>query len=70
MALSSQKNVFFWIRYSKVRNSDEMMADLKTVTKDQVEEIAREFFTRPLTLGLAGPVKNLPTVDALEKLVK
>ena len=45
-------------------------ADLKNVTKEGVEEIAREFFTRPLTLGLAGPVKNLPTADALEKLVK
>ena len=57
-----------WDGYA--RNSDEMMADLKTVTKEGVEEIAREFFTRPLTLGLAGPVKNLPTADALEKLVK
>ena len=47
-----------------------MMADLKTVTKEGVEEIAREFFIRPLTLGLAGPVNNLPTADALEKLVK
>ena len=57
-----------WDGYA--RNSDEMMADLKTITKEGVEEIAREFFTRPLTLGLAGPVKNLPTADALEKLVK
>jgi predicted Zn-dependent peptidase len=57
-----------WDGYA--RNSDEMMSDLKTITKEGVEEIAREFFTRPLTLGLAGPVKNLPTADALEKLVK
>jgi predicted Zn-dependent peptidase len=57
-----------WDGYA--RNSDEMMADLKSITKEGVEEIAREFFTRPLTLGLAGPVKNLPTADALEKLVK
>jgi predicted Zn-dependent peptidase len=41
-----------WDGYAKT--SDEMMADLKGVTKDQVEEIAREFFVRPLTLGLAG----------------
>ena len=57
-----------WDGYA--RNSDEMMADLKSVTKEGVEEIAREFFTRPLTLGLAGPVNNLPAADALEKLVK
>ena len=57
-----------WDGYA--RNSDEMMADLKSVTKEGVEEIAREFFTRPLTLGLAGPVNNLPTADALERLVK
>ncbi len=42
-----------WDGYAK--SPDEMMADLLTVTKDQVEEIAREFFIRPLTLGLAGP---------------
>ena len=42
-----------WDGYAK--SPDEMMADLLTVTKDQVEEIAREFFVRPLTLGLAGP---------------
>jgi predicted Zn-dependent peptidase len=57
-----------WDGYA--RNSEEMMSDLKTVTKDQVEEIAREFFTRPLTLGLAGPVKNLVSADSLEELVK
>ena len=42
-----------WDGYAK--SPDEMMAELKSVTKDQVEEIAREFFVRPLTLGLAGP---------------
>ena len=42
-----------WDGYAK--SPDEMMADLLTVTKDQVEEIARQFFIRPLTLGLAGP---------------
>jgi predicted Zn-dependent peptidase len=42
-----------WDGYAK--SPDEMMADLNSVTKAQVEEIAREFFTRPLTLGLAGP---------------
>ena len=44
-----------------------MMADLLTVTKDQVEEIAREFFVRPLTLGLAGPKANQ---SALEEALK
>jgi predicted Zn-dependent peptidase len=42
-----------WDGYAK--NSDEMMSDLNKVSKEQVEEIAREFFVRPLTLGLAGP---------------
>lgn len=57
-----------WDGYAK--NSDEMMADLKKITKAQVEEIAREFFTRPLTLGLAGPVKNMAGAAALEELLK
>ena len=48
-----------WDGYAK--SPDEMMADLKTVTKEQVEEIAREFFVRPLTLGLAGP--NMSAAD-------
>jgi len=42
-----------WDGYAK--SPDEMMAELKAVTKSEVEEIAREFFVRPLTLGLAGP---------------
>lgn len=43
-----------WDGYAKT--PDEMMQELNSVTKAQVDEIAREFFTRPLTLGLAGPV--------------
>ena len=54
-----------WDGYAK--SPDEMMADLLTVTKDQVEEIAREFFVRPLTLGLAGPKANQ---SALEEALK
>ena len=54
-----------WDGYAK--NSDEMMADLNAVTKQEVEEIAREFFTRPLTLGLAGPKAD---ASKLEELLK
>lgn len=50
-----------WDGYAK--SPDEMMADLLTVTKDQVEEIAREFFIRPLTLGLAGPKANQSALE-------
>ena len=49
-----------WDGYAK--SPDEMMADLNKVTKSEVEEIAREFFVRPLTLGLAGPAGN-PNLD-------
>jgi predicted Zn-dependent peptidase len=54
-----------WDGYAK--NSEEMMADLNSVTKTQVEEIAREFFVRPLTLGLAGPKAD---AAALEELLR
>ncbi len=54
-----------WDGYAK--SPDEMMADLLKVTKDEVEEIAREFFVRPLTLGLAGPKANQA---ALEEALK
>ena len=45
-----------WDGYAK--SPDEMMAELHSVTKEQVAEIAREFLLRPLTLGLAGPVAS------------
>lgn len=45
-----------WDGYAK--SPDEMMDELKGVTKEQVEEIAREFLVRPLTLGLAGSFKD------------
>ena len=51
-----------WDGYAK--SPDEMMADLKSVTKDGVEEIAREFLVRPLTLGLAGPFKDSEKIAA------
>lgn len=54
-----------WDGYAK--SPDEMMSDLNLVTKEEVEEIAREFFTRPLTLGLAGPKAD---AAALEELLK
>ena len=54
-----------WDGYAK--SPDEMMSDLNLVTKEQVEEIARQFFTRPLTLGLAGPKAD---AAALEELLK
>ena len=54
-----------WDGYAK--SPDEMMSDLNLVTKSQVEEIARQFFTRPLTLGLAGPKAD---ASALEELLK
>ena len=54
-----------WDGYAK--NSDEMMADLNAVTKQEVEEIAREFFTRPLTLGLAGPKADASKLEGLLK---
>jgi predicted Zn-dependent peptidase len=54
-----------WDGYA--RNSEEMMADLNTVTKTQVEEIAREFFVRPLTLGLAGPKADQSVLEDLLK---
>ena len=54
-----------WDGYAK--SPDEMMSDLNLVTKSQVEEIARQFFTRPLTLGLAGPKAD---AAALEELLK
>ena len=54
-----------WDGYAK--SPDEMMADLLKVTKDEVELIAREFFVRPLTLGLAGPKANQA---ALEEALK
>ncbi|MFM1758024.1 MAG: hypothetical protein RL193_601 [Actinomycetota bacterium] len=57
-----------WDGYAK--NSEEMMADLNAVSKAEVEEIAREFFTRPLTLGLAGPAKNMADASKLEELLK
>lgn len=46
------------------KSPDEMMAELKAVTKDDVEEIAREFFVRPLTLGLAGPFPDSDKTSA------
>ena len=45
-----------WDGYAK--SPDEMMEDLNKVGKDEVEQIAREFFIRPLTLGLAGPYSD------------
>ena len=54
-----------WDGYAK--SPDEMMAELKSVTKEQVEEIAREFFVRPLTLGLAGPNMNSSDFEELLK---
>jgi predicted Zn-dependent peptidase len=45
-----------WDGYAK--SPDEMMAELKSVSKEEVVEIAREFLVRPLTLGLAGPAAN------------
>ena len=51
-----------WDGYAK--NSDEMMAELNSVTKEDVEEIAHEFFVRPLTLGLAGPFKDIDKTRA------
>ena len=54
-----------WDGYAK--SPDEMMSELNLVTKSQVEEIARQFFTRPLTLGLAGPKAD---ASALEELLK
>lgn len=51
-----------WDGYAK--SPDEMMLELKEVTKADVEEIAREFFVRPLTLGLAGPFKDSAKISA------
>ena len=51
-----------WDGYAK--SPDEMMLELKEVTKADVEEIAREFFVRPLTLGLAGPFKDSAKIIA------
>jgi predicted Zn-dependent peptidase len=57
-----------WDGYA--RNSEEMMADLNSVTKSQVEEIAREFFVRPLTLGLAGPGSNQADQNKFEEALR
>jgi predicted Zn-dependent peptidase len=57
-----------WDGYA--RNSEEMMADLNSVTKSQVEEIAREFFVRPLTLGLAGPSSNQADQNKFEEALR
>ena len=57
-----------WDGYAK--NPDEMMQELNKVTKDQVEEIAREFFVRPLTLGLAGPYSGKDIAQEFEELLK
>ena len=51
-----------WDGYAK--SPDEMMLELKEVTKEAVEQIAREFFVRPLTLGLAGPFKDSAKISA------
>jgi predicted Zn-dependent peptidase len=57
-----------WDGYAK--SPDEMMSDLNLVTKEEVEEIARQFFTRPLTLGLAGPHSNEADAKRFEELLK
>ena len=57
-----------WDGYA--RNSEEMMTDLNSVTKSQVEEIAREFFVRPLTLGLAGPASNQADEKLFEEALR
>ena len=57
-----------WDGYA--RNSEEMMADLNSVTKADVEEIAREFFIRPLTLGLAGPGSNQAEKSKFEEALR
>ena len=54
-----------WDGYAK--SPDEMMSDLNLVTKEEVEEIARQFFTRPLTLGLAGPKADAAELEELLK---
>jgi len=57
-----------WDGYAK--SPDEMMADLNKVSKEQVEEIAREFFVRPLTLGLAGPASCKADQQKFEEALK
>ena len=54
-----------WDGYAK--SPDEMMSDLNLVTKEEVEEIARQFLTRPLTLGLAGPKADAAELEELLK---
>jgi len=54
-----------WDGYAK--SPEEMMSDLNLVTKEEVEEIARQFFTRPLTLGLAGPKADAAELEELLK---
>lgn len=58
-----------WDGYAK--SPDEMMTELKSVTKEQAEEIAREFLVRPLTLGLAGPASNAElNVSEFERILQ
>jgi predicted Zn-dependent peptidase len=57
-----------WDGYAK--SPDEMISDLNKVSKEQVAEIAREFFVRPLTLGLAGPASCKADQQKFEEALK
>ncbi len=53
--------------FNRVIEPNEIVKKINHVTKDTVEKIARYILSTPITIASIGPIKNLETIDKIQK---